>query len=72
MDREYKTNLLGKYVKFMVGKKRIIGRVISIEQGIANIRGVKQNKFTKNLYHVEYKEPKILTHEEVFKLGQNN
>jgi len=65
-------NLLGKYVKFSVGMRRLhYGRVSSQEQEIVNIRGIEQRGTTRPQYHFNIQEIRECTHDEVFKLGRS-
>lgn len=66
-----KRNLLGKYVRFHVGRKAHWGRVSSIERGIANIRGIEQTKHTQPAYHYPINEIVECTHDKVYDIGRS-
>ena len=66
----YKQSLVGKWVKFRVGKKTHYGRVSHIEQDICAIRGIEQKKYTKPAYNYNFQEVKLLPQDEVFNLGR--
>ena len=63
--------LLGRYVKFRVGKRFWYGKVLSVEQGVANIKGAEQKKKDRAAYHYPVYEIVECTHEEVFNIGRN-
>ncbi len=69
--QNYKIGLVGKWVRFRIGRKRHYGRVSSLEQDIANIRGIEQKKYTKPAYHYDYREIQVCSHDEVFNLGRS-
>lgn len=70
-EEKHLGELLGKYVKFRVGRSSHFGRVSSIEDEICNIIGMEQGKYQKPAYHYPYSEVRICTHDEVFKLGRS-
>lgn len=45
------------------------GRVLSIQQDTANIRGVEQGSRERAEYHIPVGELTVCSHEEVFKIG---
>lgn len=68
--------LLNKYVKFhgLRGEKRgarmCFGRVVSVEQDTANIKGIEQGTRERPDYHIPVGELTECSHEEVFKIGK--
>lgn len=67
---QHKSNLLGKWVHFRVGKYKHYGRVSSIEHDICNIKGFEQKRYERPDYHYNFQEVTICNHDEVFKLGR--
>lgn len=63
-------DLLGKFVKFRTGRKLHYGRVLSIEQGVANIRGIEQKNTGRAAYHYPISEIVECSHDEVYKIGR--
>lgn len=73
---EKKQELLGMYVKFQYpdrekGLGRMgYGRVVSVEHGVANIRGTEQTSRERPAYHYDLSEIEVCSHAEVYKIGQ--
>ena len=66
--KQFKGNLLGKWVKFRVGKGKHFGKVSNIDHNVCNIMGVEQKKYSRPAYHYDFREVRICSHDEVFKI----